>query len=331
MTKSSGISANNDLHQIYQDILANLGSLYKDSLYVQVELLAYAKAIYSQKLLLQEDLNNRYQPLSMTYNLKDQINKYNLGFLRSSFEQRQMLKLLYSASTIPQNIQNIDATIRILAPTIYGGQPIPSIYVDNLQSAISNQNKVIATADHLGNQQIILQNGNPTNSWFSNGYGGIDGILTNYSSTNPGWSKLSGTSVANVISVSSVQSGDIIYISDTTNITNSGSFLVLYVNGGNIYYDCSCINSTSVSYTFNQKFQLQSTSMDKLRIYLSQFDNTSNIFQYELKKINVYLQQSLPSWISWEFSQTSPFKIQTGISPDYWTSLSPLDGYTRLS
>lgn len=328
MTKSSGISVNNDLHQIYQDILANMGSVYQNSQYVQVELLAYAKAILSQKLLLQEDINNRYQPLSMTYNLQEQVNKYNLGFLRSTFEQRQMLKFLYSASTQPQNIQNIDANIRILAPTIYGSQPIPSIYVDNLQSAIVNQNQAISTVDQFGNQQIILQNGNPTNNWYSNGYGGVDGTINTYS--NPGWTQLSGSSVENVISTCNVQPGDIISISDFTHTTNSGSFLVLYVSGANIYYDCNCINSTSVSYTFNQKFQLQSTSTDKLRIYLSQLDNTINIFQYELKKINVYLQQSLPAWISWEFSQTSPFKIQIGISPDYWTNLSPLDGYSRL-
>ena len=320
--KRTGATHGTVLESIWRDLVANMGSVYANSPFVQAELLAQAKAIFRLKLALQEDHNNRFIPARATYNLPNEVNKFNLGFLKNPSEQRAFLGYLYASGAHPQNLQTIDAVLRIIAPTIYGQQPNPSIFIDSVHDSTCGTNLVNASG------ATVLPLMSP--AAITPPYGGSNGQLN--IAPGQGLFLISSSITSSSIAAMGLQQGDMVQILSSATASNQGNYAIMSIGIGVVQLDAvSGTNDSSgtVQFTFVQKFAPWSSSIDKLRIYLNPAaDTTSQQFQREIAKIDVYLQQTLPAWTAWEYSQTSPFYLgpDDGMSP----IASYLDGYTRF-
>ena len=315
-TKSAGSSANSDLEKIYSDLVSNMGSVYKDSVFIKLELLAYAKAILDQKLRAKEDYDNRFIPQSYTYILPTESEKFNLSFLKSDKEKRDFLVFLYTSTTQALSFDRIHKYLQVLAPTIYN-----SISVNTAAEQTFGTNFLLSNGKPQHNQSYA---GQPT---YTLGLGGTDGIV----SRTDDFATLMAFSFS--VLYDNPQTGDFIETYDSVNPgNNSGRFLIqetdgyLYVK----FFNPNAINSTTVSYSFKHKYQLWSSSELTIRILLSStIPTNSQVWSYELQKMNVFLQQTLPAQIDWSFYSTQPFYL--GADDGSAPFASRLDGYSGLS
>jgi len=146
----TGSQRNTKLELIYQDLLGSLGSSYVDNTSISQEIFAYAKAINYFQNQAQEHLNNQYFPLKYTFNLQNEISKYNLGFLRSEYEQRLFLSLIKSSVSQAINLNSLTVILSALCPNTFSGIFLNStsnqIWCPNYQSYNSGIQKPLDVA-----------------------------------------------------------------------------------------------------------------------------------------------------------------------------------------
>jgi hypothetical protein len=114
----SGREKNSNLELIYNNIIGALGSAFTNAKLVQIEMLAYAKAIHEITLLVNEHINNIYLPTKFTYNLHKLAKELNIDFL-SPQEQLEFISILLPFSANTANLVNIDVALRQLSPLFY--------------------------------------------------------------------------------------------------------------------------------------------------------------------------------------------------------------------
>lgn len=144
----SGSSSNHELELIYNDLLTSMGSAYSDNTQaqtlVQLEIFAYAKAIYFLHQQVKEARNNSLFGSKLTYNLDEEVKNYNIEFLKSDSEKLLFIALIQSCQSLAINEKSLTTILKTLAPISF-----LSLYTNNTSNEVFEPNYILYTEGGL--------------------------------------------------------------------------------------------------------------------------------------------------------------------------------------